>query len=336
MNYNEYPGINYSKLKNLLDGPIKFKKSLEEGSASFDGATLGSLVDMKIEEMMTKTKYNYEVEEFKTPGGKLGKVFKKIFELHPEPINPIEDDCDSCKKVILKACKEIGYQDNWNDDTKIKAVYSAGIEQYIKSSLSKDNTQMIVSKKDEEHAQSIVNRFLLSKPWKEFRNLTKDYSYEYQKEMYEIIDRVRCKGKLDLYGENKDGFFIVDFKTTSNILHPNIEIRKYKYWLQAAMYYRLAEMHFIHNKGVEAKNRMFAWVFLDKLLAYEPKIVMFTQADLEVALNGYVDDYGVHNRGLNSLLLEYRHRTLSDDWTTPFEQLTKKDSPFEISKIFKT
>lgn len=229
------PALNQGKIKTIARSLYSYKrlisKSGREQELFFyenEAMLMGSAMDyMLTSGLPLESKYCVATME-KKPSDTICSIVKEVMSMVGEGFTFLHEYEDK----ILESCTNHGYQSNWGDAAKVRAVIRDGAEYAVELFLCSGLTTL-----SQEEYNTILKGYTQIREWleKTYPNCT----IIYQKPLYFNLQGVDCKALPDaiVYNPDTRRVIILDFKlTTVPITNFDMIFRDRRYDVQAAFY----------------------------------------------------------------------------------------------------
>lgn len=308
--YKELPGVNQSRLKEILKHPRKYR-DYETDYRTTSYFSFGQLVEdnllMDEEEFFEK----YFISSVDMPSEAIAKIVDEILLVcSQETLEDIPDE------VLLPFLSE--YQSRWKPETKLASIRKLGDNYYIDRKSAGDK---IVISSDDFNKAVIIEDALMSNP--DTKRLIKGgegVEVKYKVPINFVHRSYDCKGEIDIFfiDHNEKICRVVDIKTTSEYNRFSSAILKYRYDFQLSFYYLGAARSGLVPEGYTLKDSML--IVCDSYITennyYLPAIYKIpTNYSKFTTARGY--EYESINEAFNRL----DYHTKCDNWDYPMEYL---------------
>lgn len=288
--YEQHPGINSSKLKQLSVSPKHFRTSLdEERDEDPEHFLLGSAVEEYICYGIESFNNRYKTIKVASPTGMMKDYGKQLLN----GVSP-----EDAYAAVGFSPRKIGLQ---------KVIENFRVFELWLEEMRNIGDRTPITLKQFSLIESVGNEVL--------NNEFTSYLFsngEYQKEMYweEVVDStiIPCKALADIMHEYEDKIVLTDIKTSAQgINYFDRTILKYRYDLQAAWYCRAAET--LYKKPCE-----FQFLVIDVAYRQSPLIYKLSPQVIQGASTGFTTKYGTPYKGWEQLLKQYTWHMKTNKW----------------------
>lgn len=308
--YENSTAVNYSLLKLLNDHPLKAKNYIDKTyHIESDSLTWGSLIDCLLTCPKELENIFYITEENKLPKDKMKLWADQVWLLSKENINLIDDN------IILESRKIAEYDARLKNDS--------AIEKFKKEAIPYINILNVAEKKEIitiellNEANSVIEKVKSNKFLIDFFNKRQtdnsivEFQYCLNFDLNVNNIQTLCKAKIDQLIINNDMAIIIDYKTCKSIDDFIDSYKKYRYYLQAAMYCEAI-------KTIKTiKYITFYFITINRngnVLIYN-----VSQEGLHRATYGFDEDNN-HIKGLYELIEDFNFHKTNDLWDYKREQ----------------
>ena len=326
MEYRDIKKLNQSILKKILISPkeyLKAKEKQENGEQSIaPHFVFGSVVDI----MLVGSKDEFEEKFVKIPDeSKCSESVKAIVDgVFAEMVALEANEGVVDRNVILKHCNNVGYYNNWKDDTRIDKILVDGKDYFelLKTTAGKTT----ITNTEYARALSCVMALKSDEFTKPYVDKKHDKNVEFWDKFviefnYKGFD---LKGELDRVAINHSTKTItpIDFKTTGKpITGFQYEFFTYRYDFQAAVY---AWGLTYHPKIQELLDKDyviqdFLYIVVETNLVNDPMIFNVNADVLQIGFDGVTLNSGRTLEGFNKALDRLQYALDNNAWKFPME-----------------
>lgn len=311
--YREIDAVNQSKLKLLLQHPLRYVNAKEE-SEEKEHFVFGQFVEDMLLNSTEELEEKYFVTKTDTPTDSVLKVLKLLaqqsIELH---LDAIDQD------VVIQACAVCEYGKNWKPETCYKKIIEAGTDYYYE--LKKAEGKIRLDQESFDIASKIVDQ-AFSDP-----KIASIIAAADSKKVLQFEYRNRsCKGEIDLFvldHRNKTAR-VYDIKTSAHAMFFQSVILKYRYDFQT-YFYTLGAIHSdLVPPGYEILTPQF--IVLDS--KGELPATIWDAPNYKDKLEG---DFEYNNRiyeGINSVFDRLEFHEATNQWDHPMEYYKTRSMPW--------
>lgn len=228
--YKDLPGVNQSRLKEILKHPSLFR-DYKSDSSSTSYYAFGTFVEdllLADEEYMTG---KYFITKTSTPSEAVVRVLNLLaeqsIELHLDAID---------KEVVIQACAFCEYGKSWKPDTCYNKIIEAGTDYYYEMKQSEGLLKM--DQEDYDKGALIANEALSNLATRKYLRDMPSIENKFKVPVeFTYRDRL-CKGEIDVlhFDHNKKTVQVIDIKTSSYAMFFQGSILKFRYDFQADFY----------------------------------------------------------------------------------------------------
>lgn len=258
--YLKLNGINQSFLKLLLTSSHRVLEEMEKGPddelyyEEHPHLIVGSAVDCLLTMEKETFKELFYVSSLSSkPSATIMSIINQVYD---NLINANDGKVDNFptlweeKQSVIDSCRSHGWNDRWGDDTVFDNIVKNGGDYY--NELVDATGKQVMSQEEfleAEKAAEIVKKSQFGWMFNEHFTMEDGDEIEvvFQYPLQGIIDRVWCKGLLDMIIVNhtKKTVSVKDFKTIGDYLvNFPIQAVKYRYDIQAAFYSTLFSQYY--------------------------------------------------------------------------------------------
>ena len=228
--YKDLPGVNQSRLKEILKHPSLFRDYRTDSNTT-EYFAFGTFVEDLLLADDDYMASKYFITKSETPSDAIVRVLNLLaeqsIELH---LDAIDQD------VVIQACIFCEYGKSWKPETCYKKILESGSDYYYEIKQSEGLIKM--SQEDYDKGALIVNEALsnlsVRKYLRPMEGLENNFKVPIE---FTYRDRL-CKGEIDILhiDHNKKTVQVIDIKTSSYAMFFQSSILKFRYDFQADFY----------------------------------------------------------------------------------------------------
>lgn len=325
MEYRDIKKLNQSILKKILTSPkeyLKAKEKQENGEQSIaPHFVFGSVVDI----MLVGSRDEFEEKFVKIPDeSKCSEAVKAIVDGVFAEMSALGGTVNVDRAVILKHCNNVGYYNNWKDDTRIDKILVDGKDYFELLKTTQGKTTIteseyakavgcVMALKSDEFTMPYVNK-------KHDKNVEfwDKFIIEFSYKGFEL------KSELDRVYINHTKKIItpIDFKTTGKpITGFEYEFFNYRYDFQAAVYHWGLTQHSKIKELIEQGYTItdFLYIVVETNLANDPMIFNVGANVIGVGFYGGTLSSGKILEGFKNALERLQYCLDNNAWKFPME-----------------
>lgn len=325
--YRKIPCLSYSALSTYDREGYSCVQTIYE-PISTPSLTFGSMVDTLVTQGEEAFNNMFVATDTPNVSDSLIAIVTTLVNERAEPQFALVPD-----DVVLQAANNMAWQSRWKDTTRIEKIRKEGSAYY--NFMKQNVRKQIVSKNDMEdamHAATVLKAHVFTTQFFTGNPLTNtERIYQWQSKMTDPVTGIDFKGMLDLIviDHTRKTITPCDLKTTKSIYSFEDSFYKYRYYLQAKMYYDLlrnavAELDKQDSelKGYSIEDYRF--IAIDRN-TFTPIVVKWEPTD-------YVKDpYGHVRKPYRQLLRELSWSLKNKDLNLPKDWYDAMESDGEIT-----
>lgn len=262
--YRAIKRLSYSSLKQFIDDRMDYYEVHELGTKSSQKKsyemTFGVLVETLLWGKANDYSETFVEATVPKPAGHMGELLDKLYELHMSHRDANGVATRQFDSLLEEAYKYVAYDASGNL-VKFKRKKFADIllgfpnseaEQYYQQMLA-NTDKYLVDLKDKGFAENCKNKLLHHWVTRDIVSRKSDERYDiyYQLIVLFTYRGIKMKSKMDMVevDHHLRRIFIYDLKTTFDVEDFNFSYRKYRYYIQAFLYW-IAVMNWAARNGM--------------------------------------------------------------------------------------